>query len=166
MTVEQALAKIKALQVNALTRAAEVALVAVKPMIPISDGTGTAKTGQKPGGVLRNTTKIEAGDESVDLVSGGKTSGAEKYAAYQYATAERHAQGPGGLQPLARLASPQMRKGMRGQTAGQKYAAAYRYAVDMDLLQRFPGGVRWFKIILKDDQLQSKMMRVYARAMQ
>ena len=35
MTVEQALAKIKALQVNALTRAAEVGMVAVKPMIPI-----------------------------------------------------------------------------------------------------------------------------------
>ena len=162
MTVEQALAKIKALQVNALTRAAEVGMVAVKPMIPIDSGR------------LRNTTKIEQGDGFVDMVSGGKGSGAEEYAAYQYGTgnpsdkkqAQRHLKGGAGLEQLRKLTPPEMKKSLRGQTAEAKYGAAYRFAVDMDLLQRFPGGVRWFNIMLKDDQLQSKMMRVYARAMQ
>ena len=153
MTVDQAFEKIQALQVNALTRAAEVGLATVKPWIP------------KDRGTLRNTTRVEPGKESVDLVSGGNGSGAEEYAKYQYTTAKRHLQGSNGLEELRKLSPADMKKKLRGRTTGDKYSAAYDYAVDMNLLTKFPDGVRWFRILLKDATTQRKMAQVYARAL-
>lgn len=79
MTVQQAIEAVRKVQINALSRAAEVALVTVKNYIP------KGITGN-----LRNETHVEAKDKSVDLVSGGQGSKSAEYASYQYAVAERH----------------------------------------------------------------------------
>lgn len=149
MTREQAFEKIKKLQVPALMRACEIVLPMIKLKIPAGDT-----------GALKNTTRIEAGESSVDLVSGGQGSGAAPYAHYQYAVAEQHLVRGGALAKMTSILS--------GEAAGKgdkkRYAVAYKKAVSENLLTKFPGGLRWFEIFMKDEHNLRMMRTVYARA--
>jgi hypothetical protein len=149
MTRDQAFTKIQSLQNAALTQVAYVAMAHVMPFVPIDTGR------------LRQSGKVESDSEGVNIVFGGAGSGVEKYASYQYATAERHLTDGGSLGRILEVIPPDIRKNVKGQTNRQRYAAAYRYAVDTDKLTRFPGGARWFRIILEDSGIQNKMAQVY-----
>lgn len=149
MTREQAFQKIKKLQVPALMRACEIVLPMIKMKIPEGET-----------GILKNTTRIEPGENSVDLVSGGKGSDAAPYAHYQYEVAEQHLVRGGALAKMTSVLS--------GEAAGRgdkaRYNAAYQKAVSENLLTRFPGGLRWFEIFMKDSKNIQMMRTVYARA--
>lgn len=150
MTVSQAVSRIKEIQMQALKMAAEVGLSHVMPFVPISTGE------------LRRSGHIETDEESVDIVFGGKGSKAEKYASYQYAKAEQHLTDGATLQRILQIIPNDEAKRIRGRTDRSRYGAAYRWAVKNKLLTRFPGGVRWFRIMLEDGMIQRRMSQVYA----
>lgn len=150
MTVSQAVAKIKSLQMAALTQAANVALAEVMPFVPIDTGT------------LRRSGHIEVHEASVDVVFGGANSPANDYASYQYDTAERHLIDGGSMNRILSIIPNDIKKKVKGQTNKNRYAAAYRYAVKNNLLTRFPGGARWFRILMEDGSVQRRMAQVYA----
>lgn len=149
MTREQAFQKIKKLQMPALMRACEIVLPMIKLKIPAGDT-----------GALKNTTRIEAGETSVDLVSGGRGSDAAPYAHYQYATAEQHLVRGGALAKMTSIISGEA----SGQGDKKRYSVAYRKAVSQNLLTRFPGGLRWFAVFMTDEKNLRMMRTVYARA--
>jgi hypothetical protein len=120
------------------------------PFVPINVGT------------LQKSGHIEVKDTSVDVVFGAKGSGAEKYAAYQYSTAQRHAIDGSSLGRILEAVPSSALSGVKGERDGTRYAAAYRYAVKNNLLTRFPGGVRWFRILMEDGRIQRRMSQVYA----
>ena len=55
-------------------------------------------------------------------------------------------------------------KRVAGRGDKARYDAAYDKAVRENLLTRFPGGLRWFAIFMKDEQNLRMMRTVYARA--
>lgn len=149
MTVAQAVAKIKGLQEAALVQVANVAMAHVMPFVPIDTGE------------LRRSGHIEVKDSSVDVVFGNSGPSA-KYASYQYSEAEQHLTDGDSMARILSSISPDVKKRVKGQTNKSRYAAAYRYAVDNNLLTRFPGGARWFRILMEDSTIQKRMAQVYA----
>jgi len=149
MTVAQAVTKIKSLQQAALTQVANVAMSHIMPFVPIDTGE------------LRRSGHIEVKEASVDIVFGGSGPSA-KYASYQYDTAEQHLTDGDSMMRLLSAIPSDVKKSVKGQTNKSRYGAAYRYAVKNNLLTRFPGGVRWFKILMEDTTIQRRMAQVYA----
>lgn len=154
MTVSQAVSRIKEIQMQALKMAAQVGLSHVMPLVPIS---------KVHEGGLRSTGRVEISDDSVDIVFGGKGTVAEKYAAYQYSKAQYHLTDGKSLgRILEAFASSAEARKHAGKEDHKRYAAAYRWAVKNRILTKFPGGVRWFRILLEDGMIQRRMSQVYA----
>lgn len=149
MTVAQAVSKIKSLQTAALTQVANVAMAHIMPFVPVDTGE------------LRRSGHIEVKDASVDVVFGSSGPSA-KYAAYQYSTAEQHLTDGDSMMRLLSAIPGEVKNGVKGRPNKSRYAAAYRYAVDNNLLTRFPGGARWFRILMEDTTVQKRMAQVYA----
>jgi hypothetical protein len=153
MTTEQAIRAVKVVQIDALKKAANVALADVLPFVPIDRD------------LLRKSGKVTDNGQDVYIVFGDKSSGeVAKYAAYQYAKAERHYDTGGGvLGRLLQLFSGAPKRAAKGKANKARYTAAYRAVKNQ--LERFPGGVRWFKRLLRADDTHRKMARVYANAL-
>lgn len=152
MDERKILARLQAVQMKALTAAAYVLLAHVLPFVPIDTGS------------LRASGKVKPVDNGIGLAFGGDSI-TEKYAAFQYYKAENHYFKSGAMARLLELLHGEERADVSGEIGKDRYAAAYRQAMDEGRLTKFPNGARWFEIIMKDREVLQRAWAAYANAL-
>lgn len=149
--------KLKAMQIKGLTAAAYVLLAHILPFVPIDKGVGEDS--------LRGSAKIKPGQSGGVDISFGGSGASSKYAAYQYFEAKQHNFKGGAMARMLELLHGDDKNDVKGDINKDRYAAAYRQAVDEGTLTKFPNGARWFDIVLKDEEVQRRAWMVYAQTM-
>lgn len=142
---------------KALTAAAYVLLAHVLPFVPIAGAEGDPNT-------LRGSAKIKPVDTGVGISFGGDGD-SKNYAAYQYYEAKNHYFNNGAMARLVELLHGEERADVSGEIGKDRYAAAYRQAMDEGRLTKFPNGARWFEIIMKDHEVLQRAWTAYANAL-
>lgn len=151
------LEKLRAMQIKGLTAAAYVLLAHILPFVPIDKGVGEDS--------LRGSAKIKPGESGGVEIGFGGSGESSKYAAYQYFEAKQHNFQNGAMARMLDLLHGEEKQGVTGEINQDRYAAAYRQAVDEGTLTKFPNGARWFDVVLKDEQVQRRAWAAYAQTM-
>ena len=151
------LEKLRAMQIKGLTAAAYVLLAHILPFVPIDKGVGEDS--------LRGSAKIKPGESGGVEIGFGGSGESSKYAAYQYFEAKQHNFQNGAMARMLDLLHGEEKQGVTGEINQDRYAAAYRQAVDEGTLTKFPNGARWFDVVLKDAEVQRRAWAAYAQTM-
>ena len=151
------LEKLRAMQIKGLTAAAYVLLAHILPFVPIDKGVGEDS--------LRGSAKIKPGESGGVEIGFGGSGESSKYTAYQYFEAKQHNFQNGAMARMLDLLHGEEKQGVTGEINQDRYAAAYRQAVDEGTLTKFPNGARWFDVVLKDAEVQRRAWAAYAQTM-